>query len=93
MGSRRTVSISRAAITRRLPTKKWSCCTVVQQLQRKYQLHVEGFHAQDGVAYFAQELKQLLGVLGADGLVCDHVGEVLNTVQFRSDSIRFVCTF
>ena len=56
-------------------------------------LHIEGFHTQDGVADSAQELQQLLGILGADGFVSDHVGEVLNTVQFRSDSIRFLCTF
>ncbi len=56
-------------------------------------LHVEGFHTQDGVANFGQVLEELFGILGANCLVSDHVGEVLNTVQFRSNSIRFLCTF
>ena len=50
-------------------------------------LHVEGFHAQNGVANFGQVLEKLFGILGADALVSDHVGEVLNTVQFQSNSI------
>ena len=53
-----------------------------------FRLHIEGFHAQNGVTDLAQELQQLLGILGADGLVCDHVGEVLNTVHLQSGSIQ-----
>ena len=56
-------------------------------------LHVEGFHARDGVVYFARELEQLLGIHGAGGLVGDHVGEVFDAVQLKCDSIRFLCTF
>ena len=54
------------------------------------QLPLEGFHAQNGVTDLAQELQQLLGILGADGLVCDHVGEVLNTVHLQNGSIQTI---
>ena len=52
------------------------------------ELHVEGFHAQDGVAHLGQVAQQLLGILGADGLVSDHVGEVLNTVHLQDGGIQ-----
>ncbi len=56
-------------------------------------LHVEGFHARDGVAYLAEVCDQLFGIFGADGLVGDHVGEVLDAVQLKCDSIRLLCAF
>ena len=51
-------------------------------------LHIEGLHAQDGVTGLGQEVQQLLGILGADGFISDHVGEVLNTVHLQSSSIQ-----
>ena len=65
--------------------KNWQVITTCQFL---FTLHIEGFHAQNGVTYLAQELQQLLGILGADGLVCDHVGEVLHTVHLQNGSIQ-----
>ena len=40
------------------------------------------------MTHFGQVVQQLLGILSADGLVSDHVGEVLNTVQLQSGSIQ-----
>ena len=54
------------------------------------ELHVEGFHAQNGVTHIAQVLQQSLGILGADGLVSDHIGEVLNTVHLQSGGIQTI---
>ena len=51
-------------------------------------LHIEGFHAQNGVAHFAQVLQQLLGVFLADGFIGDHIGEVLNAVHLQNGGIQ-----
>ena len=69
--------------------------TVIAQLHYELpagaaRLHVEGLHAQNGMADLGQVVQQLLGILGADGLVSDHVGEVLNTVQLQSGSIQTI---
>ena len=40
----------------------------------------QGIHAQHGMAHLSQVVEQLFGILGADGLIGDHVGEVLNAV-------------
>ncbi len=54
------------------------------------ELHIEGLHAQNRMANLGQECQQLLGILGADGFVSDHVGEVVNTVHFLSGSVQMV---
>ena len=51
-------------------------------------LHIEGFHAQDGVADLGQVSQQSLGIFAADGFVSDHVGEVLNTVHIQDGGIQ-----
>ena len=65
-----------------------SCGLLYVLFPENEKLHVEGFEAQNGVADLGQVVQQFLGILGADGLVSDHVGEVLNTVQLQSGSIR-----
>ena len=57
-------------------------------MNRLRRLHIEGLHAQNGVAVLGQVVQQLLGILGADGLVSDHVGEVLNTVHLEDGLVQ-----
>ena len=53
-------------------------------------LHVEGFHAQNGMANLGQVCQQLLRIFLADGFVSNHVGEVLNTVHLQDGSIQTI---
>ena len=45
-----------------------------------------GLHAQDGVTLLGQEAHQGLGIL-SDGLVTDHIAEVVHTVQLLGSSV------
>ena len=63
-------------------------CGRGQSHAHRGELHIEGFHAQHGMAHAAQEFHQLLGIVGADGLIGNHVGEVVHAVQLLGGSIQ-----